>query len=325
MSLLEPRIAYKPFEYPEAQTYIDAIHQTFWIHSEVNFDADVQQFKTQLTEGERTIIGNILKTFAQTETNVQDDFWGILGQFIPKPEIKAMCITFAENEARHASAYARLNELLGLDNFEAFLEDKIAMERLELLQKIDVDADGKVSTEDLLRSIAIFSCFTENVNLFSQFAIMLSFKKFKNELKGIGNIIKWSAKDENAHARAGIWLYNTLLKENPEMNTPELKERIYEAAHILHDVEVKLLSDIFKDGELEFMPLSQLLNFMRDRLNQSLKLIGLSPVFEVDEAERSKMDWFDEEVFGLAHDDFFAVRPAEYTKKTQSVTADDLF
>ncbi|ANQ48086.1 ribonucleotide-diphosphate reductase subunit beta [Flammeovirga sp. MY04] len=325
MSLLDKRVAYKPFEYPKAQDFIDAIHQTFWIHSEVNFDADIQQFKTNLTDQERDVIGNILKTFAQTETNVQDDFWGVIGQFIPKPEIKAMAITFAENEARHASAYARLNELLDLDNFEAFLEDETAMERLEMLSQVTVDKNGNAQPHDLLQSIAIFSCFTENVNLFSQFAILLSYKKFKNQLKGIGNIIKWSAKDENSHARAGMWLYNTMIAEYPELNTKELQDRIYEAAKISHDVEVRLLNGIFEEGELEFLPIEHLVHFMRDRLNKSLNEIGLKPIFEVNKETLKKMQWFDEEVFGLAHDDFFAVRPTEYTKKTQSVTADDLF
>lgn len=325
MSLLDKRVAYKPFEYPQAQDFIDAIHQTFWIHSEVNFDADIQQFKTNLSDNEREVIGNILKTFAQTETNVQDDFWGVVGQFIPKPEIAAMAITFAENEARHASAYARLNELLDLDNFEEFLEDETAMERLEMLSKVEVDETGKPSPTDLLQSIAIFSCFTENVNLFSQFAILLSFKKFKNQLKGIGNIIKWSAKDENSHARAGMWLYNTLISEYPELNTKELQDRIYEAAKISHDVEVRLLNGIFEKEEMPFLPIKNLIHFMRDRLNRSLTEIGLKPTFEVDQEALKEMQWFDEEVFGHAHDDFFAVRPTEYTKKTQSVTADDLF
>lgn len=330
--ILDKRTAYMPFEYKWTETFVEGVHSTFWTWREANIDGDVNDFKVDLTDHERTVVGNILKTFAQTEVNVQNDFWASVFRFIPKPEIAEMCLTFAENEARHAKAYSKLNVKLGLDNFHEFLEDELAMARFENLAKID-PKDWTINEQEvlelkvktLLRGIAIFSCFTENVSLFSQFAILLSFKKFKNKLTAIRNIIKWSAKDEHLHASAGIALFNTIAKEYPQFFTDQVIGEIVTAAKATHEIEIKLLDQIFEDGELDFISKEGLIHFMKERINKSLEKIGLEYRFEYDQEKAAELDWFNVMVFADSHDDFFATRPDEYAKKNRSYGEDELF
>lgn len=315
MGLLDRRVAFKPFAYPELEAYWKGIQSTYWVHEEVDFSADLHQFKTELSSTESYIIGTILKTFAQTEVHVAEEFWNQLYHYMPLPEIFILTSTFTENEMRHALAYDKLNELLGLQDYEAFLEDEVASERLENLMKIRKDHEGKPSVRDICRTLAVFGGFTENVNLFSQFAILRSFSsKGRNLLTNIGDIIDWSQQDEKTHANAAIYLFNKLVAENPEIWDDELKADIYTAAKVTFDIEIHLIDQIFAEGELENLSKEELINFMKARINQSLESMGLKAIFNIDQELLKEMSWFEDNFSALSHKDFFAKRPTEYTK-----------
>ena len=193
-SILEPREAFRPFEYPELEGMAEAISNTHWVHSEVDFTKDKHEFLTTLSETERYVIGTILKTFASTEVHVAEEFWNSMYKYMPKPEVFLVCSTFTENEMRHALAYDKLNQELNLTDYEAFLEDEVAMERFENLTKIRDEHGGNPNVRDLMLTLAVFGGFTEYVNLFSQFMILRSFSSNKrNLLTNIGEIIDWSA------------------------------------------------------------------------------------------------------------------------------------
>ena len=315
MALTTHRMAYKPFEYPQFDVFVQGIRSTYWVHDEVDFSRDLHEFKTSLTDTERYIIGTILKTFAQTEVHVADEFWSQLYNYMPKPEIFRLCSTFTENEMRHADAYDKLNEILGLTDYAAFLEDDVASARLDNLMKIRRNHKGEPSVRDICRTLAVFGGFTENVNLFSQFAILRSFSaNGRNLLTNIGNIIDWSQQDEKTHAQAAILLFNTMVSENPDIWDDEFKADIYTAAKTTFDIEVNLIDQIFIEGELPNLSKAQLINFMKNRINESLIAMNLKAIFNIDKPLLTEMSWFEDEVSALAHTDFFAKRPTEYTK-----------
>lgn len=330
--LTTPRQALKPYEYPQFTKYIDGIQHTYWIHDELDFTRDVQEFKLELTDVERYIIGTILKTFAQTEVHVADEFWSKLPNYLPKPEVFILCSVFTENEVRHALAYDRLNQELGLDDYATFLEDETAKERLENLMAIRKDHKGNPSVRDICRTLAIFGGFTENVNLFSQFAILKSFgSNGRNLMPNISNIIDWSQQDEKTHALAAMEIFNILKEENPEIWDDEFKADIYAAAKITFRIEENLIEQIFAKGELPNMSKAALLNFMRVRINQSLTMMGLKPIFNVNDALTDQMAWFDNDGKILQHADFFHLKPTEYSRNLVSynsssvtVTIDEL-
>lgn len=322
-NLLIPRQAYKPFEYIAFNKYVSGIRNTFWVHDELDFTRDMKEFKTELNDIERYIIGTILKTFAQTEVHVADEFWSRLHQYMPKPEIFRLAITFAENEMRHADAYDKLNELLDLQDYETFLEDEVAKERLDNLMQIRRDHKGAPSVKDICRTLAIFGGFTENVNLFSQFAILKSFSaNGRNLMPNIANIIDWSQQDEKTHALAALELFNILKEENPEIWDDEFKAEIYSAANVTFKIEQHLIDQIFIMGELPNMSKAALLNFMKGRINQSLSLMGLKPVYNIDENLTKEMNWFEDSSRVLQHTDFFNTKPTEYTKNLVAYNED---
>tara|TARA_R110002126_G_scaffold47605_5_gene133372 strand:+ start:6611 stop:7627 length:1017 start_codon:yes stop_codon:yes gene_type:complete len=324
--IYETRLVYKPFEYPELEEFIKPIKSTDWVHDEINFDRDVQDYHTKLNARERNMIGTILKSFAMTEVFVADEFWGVISNYLPKPEIAWAAATFAENEWRHAAAYHRMNEVLGLEDFDSFLEDEVVMARLNNLTKIGKDHAGNPNKKDVARTLAIFGAFTENVSLFSQFAILRSFSSNgRNQLLNIGNIIDWSQADEQQHAKVAMWLFNQIIKENPDMWTQEFRSDIYSAARTTFDLEVDMINQIFEGGDLPNLKKADLINYMKNRVNISLKTLNLKPIFDVDEEQLKELNWFDTQFTTLSQPDFFAKRPTDYTKGLVLFDADTVF
>ena len=312
--ITDKRVAFKPFEY-DFDPYVQGIRGTYWVHDEVNFEADLHQFKTELTDTERYIIGTILKTFAQTEVHVADEFWSQMYHYMPKPEVFRVCATFTENEMRHADAYDKLNEILGLQDYATFLEDEVASARLSNLMKIREDHKGNPSVRDIARTLAVFGGFTENVNLFSQFAILRSFSSNgKNLLTNIADIIDWSQQDEKTHAACAMYMFNLIVDENPDIWDDEFKADIYTAARITFDIEINLIDQIFAHGELDNLPKDTLINFMKARINQSLETMRLKPIFNVNKELLKDISWFEDNFAAISHKDFFAKRVTEYTK-----------
>lgn len=325
MSIFQARLAYKPFEYPEVLDFINTINQTFWVHSEVDFTGDVQDFKVELSAEERHAIKRTLLAIAQVEVDVKS-FWGSLYHHLPKPEFNGLGSTFAECEFRHSEAYAQLLNVLGLENeFEEALQSPVLRERIAFLREQSqlVELDSPEQAFGL--KLVMFSMLVENVSLFSQFATVLSFTHFRGLLKNTSNIIAWTSKDEQIHANAGIYIFNRIVEENPDWMSGKYEAAIYRTAHASIAQEQRILDWIFERGELPHLPKAMLLNFMKQRINSSLQQIGLTPIFDIDQDLLRQMNWFEEEVFANTMDDFFAKRPVEYSKHNQSFTADDLF
>jgi len=309
--ITELRPHYKPFEYQTAFEFYKDQHRAHWLADEVPLSSDLNDWKLKLTESEKNLIGNILKSFAQTETYV-NDYWSTkVAVWFPKHEIKAMACAFADFESIHAEAYARLNEELGLDDFQAFMEDEEAKAKIDRL----IEQPGGTLHEKAL-SLAIFSAFTEGVNLFSSFAVLMSFQ-LRNLMKGTGQIVEWSVRDESLHSKAGCWLYRTLLEENPELDTKELTQAIYEACDLSVKLEFDFIDKAFEMGDIEGLNKEQLKNFIKARANEKIKELGYSPIYnDIDPNLLKQMEWFGHLTSGKTHQDFFANRVTDYSKST---------
>jgi ribonucleoside-diphosphate reductase beta chain len=309
--ITELRPHYKPFEYQTAFEFYKDQHRAHWLADEVPLSSDLNDWKLKLSESEKNLIGNILKSFAQTETYV-NDYWATkVAVWFPKHEIKAMACSFADFESIHAEAYARLNEELGLDDFEAFMEDEEAKAKIDRL----VELPGNTLREKAL-SLAIFSAFTEGVNLFSSFAVLMSFQ-LRNLMKGTGQIVEWSVRDESLHSKAGCWLFRTLMQENPELDNPMMTIDIYEACEISVGLEFDFIDKAFEMGEIEGLNKNQLKNFIKERANQKLIELGYNPLYnDIDPNLLKQMEWFGHLTSGKTHQDFFAGRVTDYSKST---------
>jgi ribonucleoside-diphosphate reductase beta chain len=325
MDIREKRLSYKPMEYPEFYNLgWFQQQQAHWLHTEIAMGIDVSDWMLTLTEVEKGIVGKILLGFAQTECLVGDYWSAKVPKWFPKPEIQHMAIAFASFETIHAAAYSYLNDTLGLDNYEAFMEDEATMEKLGMLISVDEQTDGFASDEDVARSLAIFSAFAEGVSLYSSFAILLSFQ-MRDLLKGIGQQMKWSVRDESLHSRMGCQLFNTLCNERPGLRE-KVAQSIYDAAHLTLKNEYYFIDQVFAMGDLKNLTAVDLKNFIANRANSKLIELGLNPIFEhIDEAGLDRMEWFGHLTGGNMSTDFFAHRVTDYSKAGEDQDWNNVF
>jgi ribonucleoside-diphosphate reductase beta chain len=326
--LFTERIPFKPFEYPVYynEGWLKQM-QSFWLHTEIPMQGDVKDWNEYLTSAEKHLVGNILLGFAQTECAVSDYWTGMVTKWFPKHEIRQMAMSFGSQETIHATAYSYLNETLGLDNFEAFLHEPAVKEKFDLLTETSADwapADLHKNPQariDVGRSLAIFSAFAEGVSLYSSFAVLYSFQ-MRNMLKGIGQQMKWSVRDESLHSRMGCQLFRHMCEEYPEL-LEQCKPAIEEAAKLVVELESRFIDKMFEMGDLENLKATDLKEFIKKRTNEKLAELGYNPMpggdfhFKVDEDKAAELDWFYHLTGGTTHTDFFAIRPTDYSKANE--------
>lgn len=314
MGLFDKRIAFKPFEYPELIKYREAIRRSRWDVEEFNFDDDIQDFKVFLTDKEKDVIRKTMLSISQVESANVKDFWGKIGENIPKPEVKIVGYTFSENEITHSFAYSSLLEKLGLNQeFDLLLQNPVIQGRVNYLNKY-LKQQSETKNQFYTLTLALFSLFVENVSLFSQFAIIKSFKKHKNYLKSIDNVVLATQKDEAVHASFGIEIINIIRKENPDWFDKNFYNKIYEACEKAYEAEIKILDWIFEEGELDFLSSDTLKAFIKTRFNDSLKEIGGKQLFEINKDHLEPLKWFTEEIYGYLRNDFFNTKSVNYNK-----------
>lgn len=309
MSILTPRQTYAPFEYEKCYEYWIKQQSVHWTHLEIQMSGDINDWKLKLTENEKNVISKILNGFVSTEIFIED-YWGVkICKWFKKPEIQIMANTFASFESIHAVAYAYLQDSLGIQDYDAFLHEPSAKAKIDRL----VETKGK-SKEDIAKSLAVFSAFNEGVNLFSSFAVLMSFSK-RNLLKGVGKIIEYSIRDESLHSEAGCYLFRTLVSEFPEILTDDLKAELYEAARITVQLEDAFIDKAFENGSIEGLDPKDLKNYIRFRANTKLQDLGLKNNWKnLDKDSLKRLEWFDVISSGVILQDFFAGRETSYSK-----------
>lgn len=332
MSLFTERIEFKPFEYPEYYTegWLKQA-QAFWLHTEISMQGDVKDWNERLESHEKNIVGNILLGFAQTECAVSDYWTNMVTKWFPKHEIRQMAMMFGSQETIHATAYSYLNETLGLEDFAAFLHEPTIAEKFEHLTSVEADwthedlAKNPYARKQVARSLAIFSAFAEGVSLYSSFAVLYSFQ-MRNLLKGIGQQMKWSVRDESLHSKMGCQLFRHMCEEFPELKQ-EVYSDVLQAADLMRQMEHKFIDKMFEMGDLENLKAADLKEFINKRTNEKLIELGYESAFQYDTEKAAELDWFYHLTGGHTHTDFFAIRPTDYAKagEDENWDEDDLF
>ena len=323
MSIFEERFNYKPFEYPEIEELGSKLTDTFWTHKELTFEGDKIDFHN-LNDIEKEIVLRTLTLIATIEVKVKD-FWGQLGNHFPKPEIKELGAIASESEVRHTKSYDKLLSVLDMEEYyNKALKNDFILGRFNYLDKYLKLSPHNSDNSKYLLKLILFSVLIENVSLFSQFATIMYFYKHNGIMKDIRNIVKWTSIDEQLHFNIGVLLTNILRKEFPEMFTSDLEEVVHKACLKAIKYESKLLEWVFEKGELQKMSRENLEDYMKFRVNESLDQLGFKKLFENQKSPK-ELDFFYEEVFADSQDDFFGVRPVDYTLKDIAITGEDLF
>ncbi|MCS6983394.1 MAG: ribonucleotide-diphosphate reductase subunit beta [Candidatus Absconditabacterales bacterium] len=322
--IFKKRTNLKPYEYPQLYEYTDAVRHSYRLHTEFNFTSDIQDFKVNVTEVERHVIKYTMLAIAQIEVAVKS-FRGDIYKKMPKPEIAAVGFTFAESEVRHMDAYSHLLEILGLnEEFAKINEMPVLMHRVKYLEGI-IQTSKTDNDQDYALAILLFSLFIEHVSLFSQFLIMMSFNKYKNLFKGISNAVEATSKEEQIHGLFGIEVINIIKSEHPEWFDKQFEHKVISACQDALDSEIKVVDWICEKGELDFLPKKLIIEFIKNRLNNSLTSIGVCKLFDIDKNLLKQTQRFDDEIIATKHGDFFDKRSINYNKRSKSISADDLF
>lgn len=325
MSIFEERLEYKPFQYGHiTDPLIDAMTEGHWTHKEFTFARDVQDFHTAIDAHQQEVLRRTILLISQVEIAVKT-YWGNIGNLLPKPEIADMGAIFGGIEVIHSRAYSHILTKLGLeDDFKLLFNEPVIEGRIRYLKKHNEKIYDN-NKKQVCYSLALFTLFTENVSLFSQFYIILAFNRFNALFKDVANVVNYSALEENLHAQGGIMLLNQIKKEEPELFDEELIEKITSEAKEAIRIESELIAWILHGYDDEYISQDLLETFIKLRMNNAMIDIGLPTLFELDEHLIDKVSWMDEEICAGRVVDFFDGRPTEYNLSRKSFDEEDLF
>lgn len=320
--IFEKRVSLRPYEYPHLLEYVDAMRHSYWIHTEYNYSWDIQDFSI-MSDNEKQVFMRTMLAIAQIEVAVKS-FWSDIHKTLPKPEIASVGITFWESEVRHENLYSHILDILWLQSeFEHVQEIDAIRDRIHVL---DIAMKRKSeSRKEFIKALIFFSLFVENVSLFSQFYIAMSYNKFKNMMRWMSNWIEASTKEENLHASFGIEIINIIKDEYPSLLTEDDLYEIKDLCNYAIYWEHQIIDWIFEGGELDFVNKHTVKNYITSRMAKSLEAIWIKTEFEIDKDDLQKTKWFEDEVLVTKHTDFFNKRSINYTKKDKSFSSEDLF
>ena len=316
--LLEEREYYKPFLYPWAFEFYKKQQQMHWLPDEVPLQDDIRDYKEKLSEGERTLIDNIFKFFTQADVDV---CCGYAKHYLPtfkQPEVRMMLVSYAAMEAVHQEAYSLLLETLGKsdDMYQEFFDIQAMSEKHEYLTDFNMN-----TPHEMAKTMAVYSGFTEGVQLFSSFAILLNFPRH-NLMKGMGQIVTWSIRDETLHVEGMSQLFRTFIQENPELWNDDLKYEIYCAAERTVELEDAFIDLCFAGAEVPDLTPEEVKEYIRYIADRRLLGLGMKKIFG---SESNPLPWLDYMLNGVEHTNFFENRATEYARASTTGNWQDIF
>ena len=318
MSLLETKRIYKPFKYPWAYDAWLQQQRIHWIPEEVPLADDVSDWNRKLNKQERNLLSQIFRFFTQSDIEVNNCYMSHYSRVFKPTEVCMMLSAFSNMETIHIAAYSHLLDTIGMPEVEysAFLEIKEMRDKYDYMQKFNTNTKINIA-----KTLAIFGGFTEGLQLFATFAILLNFPRF-NKMKGMGQIVTWSARDESLHTESIIKLYNTFVSENPDINKEELERDLYIACNTMIDHEDAFIDRAFELGTVEGLRPEEVKQYMRYMADIRLNQLKLQPIYKIS---TNPLPWMDEMLNAVEHTNFFENRATEYSKAATTGTWEEAF
>ena len=318
MSLLDTKRIYKPFKYPWAYDAWLQQQRIHWIPEEVPLADDVSDWNRKLNKQERNLLSQIFRFFTQSDIEVNNCYMSHYSRVFKPTEVCMMLSAFSNMETIHIAAYSHLLDTIGMPEVEysAFLEIKEMRDKYDYMQKFNTNTKINIA-----KTLAIFGGFTEGLQLFATFAILLNFPRF-NKMKGMGQIVTWSARDESLHTESIIKLYNTFVSENPDINKEELERDLYIACNTMIDHEDAFIDRAFELGTVEGLRPEEVKQYMRYMADIRLNQLKLQPIYKIS---TNPLPWMDEMLNAVEHTNFFENRATEYSKAATTGTWEEAF
>lgn len=317
-SLFTKRLAYKPFWFPWAyQAFVES-EQMHWLVREVPLNVDVQDWKAKLNDDERNLLTQVFRFFTQADVDVAECY---IDRYLPlfKPvELRMMMASIAAREGVHIQAYSTLIDEIGMPETEygAFMEYDEMRQKHEMM----CEASGG-GLEGLARDIAVFSAFGEGLQLFASFVILLNFTRF-GKMKGMGQVVSWSIRDESHHVASMVRVFHALLDEHPELWTPELQARILDDCRRMVEMEDRFIDLAYGEADIEGLAPDEVKAYIRYIADRRLGQLGLPAHYGIGE---NPLPWVDVLVSGKEHVNFFENKATDYSKASVTGSWDDAF
>ena len=307
MSLLDTRDYYKPFDHPWMFDYYSQQNQMHWFPEDVPLHNDVKDWQT-MTDEEKNLLTQIFRLFTQSDVDVGAGYVDRYMRIFKKPEARMMMSSFANMESIHQHAYSLLLDTVGMPEVEykAFAEYEAMADKHEYINAVKVTKGDKKS---IAKALAIYSGFTEGLQLFSSFIILLNFPRF-GKMKGMGQIITYSIRDESMHVEAMTKLFREFIKENIDLWTDDFKKEIYQACREMVDLEDRFLDLVFEQGDITGLTKQEMQQYIRYIADRRLLQLGLKTNYGVKD---NPLNWLDD-VLGVEHQNFFEGRATTYMK-----------
>lgn len=307
MSLLKERIYYKPFQYPWAYDAWLTQQRVHWLPEEVPMADDIKDWNMKISEGERNLLMQIFRFFTQADVEVNNCYMQKYSRVFKPTEVQMMLAAFSNMETIHVAAYSHLLDTLGIPDseYEMFLKYDEMKAKYDYMQLWGVD-----TKEDIAKTLAVFGAFTEGLQLFASFAILMNFPRF-NKMKGMGQIVTWSVRDETLHTTSIIKLFHTFVHENPEVWTDELQNDLTVACKTIVKHEDAFIDLAFEMGDIEGLTASEVKEYIRYIADRRLTQLALYPIYFVG---NNPLPWMDEILNGIEHTNFFENRSTEYSR-----------
>ncbi len=318
MSLLDARPVYKPFKYPWAYDAWLQQQRIHWLPEEVPLADDVSDWNRKLTKQEKNLLSQIFRFFTQSDIEVNNCYMKHYSQVFKPTEVQMMLASFSNMETIHVAAYSHLLDTIGMPEveYQAFLQIKEMRDKYDYMQQFNTS-----SKEDIAKTLAIFGSFTEGLQLFATFAILLNFPRF-NKMKGMGQIVTWSARDESLHTESIIKLFNTFISENTDIDVKKLQVDLYKACNTMIAHEDAFIDRAFELGSVEGLRPDKVKEYIRYIADIRLTQLNLQPIYNV---ASNPLPWIDVMLNGIEHTNFFENRATEYSKAATKGTWEEAF
>ena len=318
MSLLDASPVYKPFSYPWAYDAWLTQQRIHWLPEEVPLADDVKDWQRNLTPGEKNLLSQIFRFFTQADVEVNNCYMKHYARVFKPTEVQMMLAAFSNTETIHIAAYSHLLDTVGMPEAEysAFLRYKEMKDKYDYMQSFGVETKA-----DIAMTLAVFGAFTEGLQLFASFAILLNFPRF-NKMKGMGQIVSWSVRDESLHTQSIIRLFRTFIAENPEVWTDDFERDLYLACETIVTHEDAFIDLAFEMGEVEGLEAAEVKAYIRYIADRRLTQLGLRPIYRSD---KNPLPWLDAILNGVEHANFFENRATEYSRAATRGTWDEAF
>lgn len=306
-SVTGTRSYYKPFWFDKAYELYEAHESTHWLPKEVPMHSDIQDWNHKLTKQEKQFLTQIFRLFVQSDVDVAGAYATKYLPFFPVPEIRMMLLSFAAREAVHVQAYAHLIDTLGMPEttYKQFMDYEEMREKHNFFETFM----GSDETQ-IVQQMVAFSAFTEGMQLFSSFVMLLNFTRF-NKMNGMGQIINWSIRDETLHCEGMTWLFREFIKEHRDIWNDELKAQLYSIAEKMVELEDKFIDLAFADNVMEGLTVEEVKRYIRYIADRRLIGLGMKGIFKV---KTNPLPWVEEILAAPEHQNFFEGRATAYSK-----------